>query len=67
MQVVRRADAFGQFPPTRKVVGMNMGVDNMGDAHIGLFGLLDEPGLVARDHIDGGSQAVACTAEKVGK
>jgi hypothetical protein len=60
-----RAHAPGQFTPARIVVGMDMGVDDVGDANLGELGLLDKPVLVARQHIDGDREAVARAAEEV--
>jgi len=65
MQAIGRANALGQFPASRKVIGMDMGVDDVDDAHIRLGGFLDEPVLVARDHIDGGGDSVSRASKEI--
>lgn len=44
-----------------------MGVDDVGDANLGLLGLLDEPVLVARNHIHRDRHAVTRAAEEIGQ
>ena len=53
--------------PAGVVVGMHMGVDDVGDLDAGLLGLGDEPVLVAGDDIDGHGLAEAGAAEEIGQ
>jgi len=65
VQTIGRAEAFSQCPAARVMVGMNMGIDYVGDGHIPALGLLDEPVLITRHHIHCHGFAFAATAEQI--
>jgi len=46
---------------------MHMGVDDVGDGHLGRLGFLDESVFVAGHHIDRHAVTLAPAAEKVGQ
>ena len=65
VQTLWCANALGQFPAARKVIGMDMGVDDIGDTHVRLSCLFNEPILVARDHIDSCGDGVSRASKEI--
>ena len=64
-QDVLGAGGIGQSPAGRHVVGMDVRVDDVEDAHAGRFGS-GEIGRDVADRIDDGSRSLAATAEQIG-
>ena len=64
-QYVLGARGIGQTPACRHVVGMDVRVDDVEDAHAGRFGS-GEIGRDVADGIDNGSRRLPATAEEVG-
>lgn len=65
VQAIGGLNLLGQRTTTRVMVGVDMGVDDVGDFDIGLTGRLHEPILVASHHIDRDGFAQSSAAEKV--
>ena len=64
MQHIFRPGSFGQCPPRRDVIGMQMGVDYIKDAHSECFGCR-EVGSQVPHRIDDRSGRLATTAEEI--
>ena len=65
IQLIGRADFRRQRPPARTVIGVDVGVDHVGDAHALGRGELDVGIDVARLGVDHGAFAEAPTAEQI--
>src|SRR5260221_3051899 len=64
-QHVLGADSFGQSPPCRHMIGVNMRVDDVENANPGVLGRVDIRGDLAHG-IDDGGRRLSTAAEEVG-
>jgi hypothetical protein len=67
MKTVQGPGFLGQGVRAGVVIGMDMGVEYMGDTDILLSGFLHEPVFVTQNRIDGDTDMAATAAKKVGK
>ena len=67
VQAVGRTHHPGEPAAAREVIGVHMGVNDMRDGGLHFLGLLDEPVLVARHHVDRYALAMPGAPEKVRK
>ena len=65
VQAVVRASQLRESAAAGIMIGMYVRVDHVRDRDLGLFGLIDKPLLVARDHVHRHRLAAAATAQEV--